>query len=463
MNLILNALQDSDFQLHPPAEEASIRALEATLGCALQAQWREFLLTADGATQYIEDGEIHAQWLSCEDIIRMRAAIMDFLAQTFGENWQTHPLENAEDGIANTLLHPLWLPFYRNEVGTFCLDHSQAAVPVIMLLHPDEDDEGYMPILAASHLNQWLDFMIENEGLNNDNLLGMVEDLMDEYGILDESGEFVAPQAQYNAFDHIGFAIHSESDFAVLLETLQSQTLESIETPNGYYYCYRESDTAAGISLWVSVNQAQDFNSLEPHFFGDSRRRIHAHRYLNTQDNPFVGCCYAWAQAEAKQSASEADNPEGLYPLLFNLMGFDHIRETFPLDDNLNEIIEFSVQLTAFPHRISLYADEKAFTAAERETPYAAQTFIPIGLMQQETQDNAEGKVLPTAYISGSIKAAALRENPLSGEVFYHLVIDSYGGAIDLLAHPDLFPQAPAVGNIVETEAWLNGMVVINH
>ena len=141
-------------------------------------------------------------------------------------------------------------------------------------------------------------------------------------------------------------------------------------------------------------------------------------------------------------------------------MGFDHIRETFPLDDSLNEIIEFSVQLTAFPHRISLYADEQAFNAAERETPYAAQTFIPIGLMQQETQDNAEGKVLPTAYISGSIKAAALRENPLSGEVFYHLVIDSYGGAIDLLAHPDLFPQAPAVGNIVETEAWLNGMII---
>lgn len=425
-------VQSQGFSLNPPASPAAVAACEAALGCTLDARWREFLLAADGALLLDEDGETAAQWLGCQAIADSHAALL-----------------NSSGGA-----QPLWLPFYRDPLGICCLDHGQPSLPVIRLPLPAAQDEAEGVQRLAEDWAQWLADNETDGGLDNDNLLNMVEDLMSEYGMLDAEGEFVQAQPPaFNDYDHLGFSLHTEADVGALLQDLQQAPLSALSAPQGSYYCYRDSRQENGLALWVAVTSEGAVSSLSPYFYGLSRRPVLAQRYFPDPDNPLNGLCYAWAQ-DADEAASQnesQDEAEGLYPFAFSLMAFDHLQARLPLPRIL------TLRLCAFPQRLSYYADEAAFDAAQagREVPYAANAFIPTGLYTEQEGDPPR----PAAYFCGRISAVALCDNPLSGDEFYHLLIDTYGGSIDLLAHPDLFARQPRIGAIVEVEAWLSAAV----
>lgn len=463
MNPILSQLHTADYRLNPPAHEAAISACEAQFSTAFDPLWREFFLAANGAecSETDEDGnQWQETWLSLEAIADMRQALIHFLVEHFGEDWQQREIDEAANGsIANTLLHPLWLPFFHNHTGQiYCLDHSQSPACVISL-YPDTEDGDYQVLRVADNLGQWLEnYYTDPQGLDNHNVLGMVEELMDEYGLLDQQGEFQQAQREYNFYDNIGLTVHSDEDIQELLETLSDTAMQHTPTANGSYYRYY--DSASGIALWLCLNPDNQITEILPDFIGQSRNIVNAYAYQTEANNPLLGNCYAWAQenaAEAAKNLAADSEEEGLYPFLFSVMGFLHAQSILPLE----QAATAELQLTAFARNITCYANEAEFEAAqaEQETQFATQSFIPTGLFTNEEHENSA----PLALFCGEILQIKRQQNPLSGEYFVSLLVQTHGMQIDVVAHPDYFNQAPQNGGIVQIEALLQGRWINAH
>lgn len=442
MNHIATLLQTQDYQLNPPATEAEIAHSEKTLGTTLDPTWRAFLLSANGATQYDEDN-LTAQWFSCAEISAIQADISAFLIKHFGNNWQQHSREEITDGLANTLLHPLWLPFYRNAIGQiYCLDHTQHPASVIEIF-PDELDGDYHVIRVADSLEQWIELQQETQaGLNNENLLEFVEELMDEYGMLDKDGEFQSTPREYNLYDHIGLHIHSDEAFYALCEQLQHQPLSAYPCSMGTYYLYQESAEDGTLCLSVLVDTENHILNIFPYFIGNQPHIITAYHYLPIDNMPFSALCLAQWQNTSKTR-----------PLFgFQIANAALQQETFPLSAPQSA----QIHLSAFAQTIECYEDEEEFLTLEDGDIEALQanSFLPL---THSTTENNTTTPSANAIFCGEIQSITLRTNQLSEENFYHLLINTQSGNIDLLCHPDLLPQEAQIGNILKTSAHLIG------
>jgi hypothetical protein len=59
------------------------------------------------------------------------------------------------------------------------------------------------------------------------------------------------------------------------------------------------------------------------------------------------------------------------------------------------------------------------------------------------------------------VLAAEEKINTLTGHAFYWALVDTYGGAYDVVIDPSLLPGVPAVGGVISGSFWLSGRIVV--
>lgn len=117
----------------------------------------------------------------------------------------------------------------------------------------------------------------------------------------------------------------------------------------------------------------------------------------------------------------------------------------------------YTIQLAAFAHRVSAYADDKAFAEGQPgELKMAPNAFLPYGMFD-------EGKSVTSrasALFAGTLVEVRKRQNERTGRQFQHLRVDTLPGVLDVVADPAAVEGELVPGRLVLVEAWLVGTPV---
>lgn len=244
----------------------------------------------------------------------------------------------------------------------------------------------------------------------------------------------------------IGFPVRSEQDVNEMIMQVVNHVSE-VRCPNGFYLKFSD---ASGAEIWLQGNYDQELIGFNPHFAGKSRRKAALTQAIERDSSELDGGFHAWANPQNETADS------GEYPFVFNVPDFRavHIHE-FPKTVEL--------QLTAFASNdFKIFADETEYDESQEGEPkYAAKSFIPSGLFsfgENETVDLS--LVHPIGILAGEIKSFELKTNSLTNEKFYHFLVETLGGEIDIVADANLIKEEPQIGGIVSGQFWLSGKII---
>ena len=246
----------------------------------------------------------------------------------------------------------------------------------------------------------------------------------------------------------IGFPVQNEQDVNVLItETIKY--VESIKCPQGFYLRFAD---ASGAEIYLQGSNEQELIGFNPHFAGISRRTVGLTQAIERDSSPLDGGFHAWANP-----SGEASEMSGDYPFVFDVPDF-----------RLNEIKIFphicEIQLTAFASNdFEMFADEKLYAdGQEDEIKFASKSFVPTGLFAfDEAKEAVDLSVVrPVGKLAGEIKEFELKTNELSGEKFYHFLVETLGGEVDVVADVKLIKDEPQIGGIVSGQFWLSGKII---
>lgn len=236
----------------------------------------------------------------------------------------------------------------------------------------------------------------------------------------------------------IGFNPQTADDFG-RLQLQASQNGTPLQVEGGYYIRW---EVGQGVELWAQANERRELLWLNPHFNGSALFEMSLTDHIRRADTPLEGAFFGWVNPPA------ADLDDGDYPLVFDTPD-DARHRHLPLPHRCQ------VQMAAFAHRLDVFADEAAFTAAqEGGQQFPVESFIPTGTYVPPTQ-------LPTAaaVFSGRILAANVRINPVTNLIFHWVRVKTAGGEIDVVADPQVIVGQVEEGRIVSGSFWLSGRV----
>jgi hypothetical protein len=245
--------------------------------------------------------------------------------------------------------------------------------------------------------------------------------------------------AMANHFSTLGITVQSEDAFNELIyQTATSGTV--IATPPGLYICWA---MGGGVELWAQATHERRLLGLNPHFSGPARMRVGiTNRVERASDTELDGALHGWADPAG-------DDPEsGSYPFVVDVPDIHTLGE-------LALPAIHTIQIAAFAHTLSVFADEEEYRRAPQDEPrFATESFIPVGLFETSGEPPAH------AMFTGRVLEAALRTNPATGAPFFWALVRTLGGQIDVVADPALV-QAPLVaGGVVQGMFWLSGRVI---
>jgi hypothetical protein len=241
----------------------------------------------------------------------------------------------------------------------------------------------------------------------------------------------------------IGLPVDSEDDFFDLAQRA-SESSEVLEVHAGRYLRW---SSPSGAELWLQVDEEDSLIGMNPHFAGASRLRVGlTGRLTRAGATALDGAFHGWA-------SPPGDEPEqGAYPFVFDAPDF-----LLHSDVEIPSVVE--VQVAAFAHEVQAHlTEEEHGKSQEAEMRFAAQSFIPSGLFSPEGE--APGEPESLAIFSGLVLRAEVRTNELSGKPFYWALVDSYGGAYDVVIDPELLPEPPVVGGVLNGSFWLSGRLL---
>ena len=113
--------------------------------------------------------------------------------------------------------------------------------------------------------------------------------------------------------------------------------------------------------------------------------------------------------------------------------------------------------MSAFAHKLSVFASEEAFYASQTgEVRYSAQSFIPSGLFYlpyliEKSTPPAE------ATFTGVVRETCPIRNPITGREIFWALTDTLGGSVDIVADPALVTAPITVGGVISGSFWLSG------
>ncbi|HQU82092.1 MAG TPA: hypothetical protein PKY59_03155 [Pyrinomonadaceae bacterium] len=244
----------------------------------------------------------------------------------------------------------------------------------------------------------------------------------------------------------IGFPVRSEQDVNDMIMQVVNHVSE-VRCPNGFYLKFSD---VSGAEIYLQGNFDQELIGFNPHFSGTSRRKVLLTTAIDRDSSELDGGFHAWANPQDETADS------GDYPFVFNVPDFRavHIHE-FP------KTIE--LQLTAFASNdFQIFASEGEFYANQTdELKFASKSFIPSGLFSgNENQETDLSLIHPIGIFAGEIKSFELKTNSLTNNDFYHFLVETLGGEVDVVADLGLIQKTPAIGGILKGQFWLSGKIL---
>lgn len=216
-----------------------------------------------------------------------------------------------------------------------------------------------------------------------------------------------------------------------------------VKVAGGTYVVY----SAGGAELWTQLDPRNSIIGCNPHFAGSGRMLAEITEFMPAASGPLDGAVHCWVVG--------ADR-EQVYPCIVDVPNFRS------LESRLDVPAQVELQVSAFAHRLTCYADDQAFAKAQesewkgsRAKGYAAESFIPSGMFRTDPSDTNPPRA--EAIFAGHIEQAAKLENPVTGEEYHHLVVKTLEATIDVVAEPVVLRGTPIEGGVAHGHFWLSG------
>jgi hypothetical protein len=244
-------------------------------------------------------------------------------------------------------------------------------------------------------------------------------------------------------FSTIGLPLGSEEDMNALANRV-GPLAERVAAQRGEYY--RWSDPS-GAEIWLQVNTNNELIGMNPHYAGRSAVRVGlTARLPSAGPSELDGSFHGWADPAG-------DAPDtGCYPFVFDA-------PDYRLHEELSLPARKVVQIAAFAQTIAAFETIAAYEASQTgDLKSASQSFIPSGLFAPA----GDATVTPQAraIFAGHVLAADAKINVLTGCVFYWALVETFGGAYDVVIDSNLLPGVPAVGGVISGSFWLSGRII---
>ena len=233
-------------------------------------------------------------------------------------------------------------------------------------------------------------------------------------------------------FEAIGINIDSLEEMEDLFSKCLEHGIET-DTKSGKYFFWNMGD---GAELWGQLDPENEAG-LNPHFSGVSSFNAILESEIKDEERPVMdGSIYC-------------QSVEGQYPFVVDIPDMKVHNITYPKTCN--------IQLSAFAHNVDIYESEEDYNKKNTSEPkFAMEHFIPTGLFADEGQP-----ATAHAMFGGIIKTAEKRKNPITGLEFYHALVKTFGGEIDVVISPDLIENGTALEKdyILTGYFWLSAKI----
>jgi hypothetical protein len=261
---------------------------------------------------------------------------------------------------------------------------------------------------------------------------------------LDERTFSASGKSMASNFSTIGLPVTSTEDLSALADQM-GPVAQRFVAPNGEYF--RWSDPS-GAEVWLQVNADNQLVGMNPHYVGRSAVAVGlTARLASAGPSELDGSFHGWADPTG-------DAPDsGCYPFVFDA-------PDYRLHEELALPARKEVQIAAFAHEIAAFETEAAYEASQTDdVKYASRSFIPSGLFASSSESVAPPRA--RAIFSGHVLASDEKINELTGRAFYWALVETYGGAYDVVIDPDLLPGVPVVGGVISGSFWLSGRIIV--
>lgn len=239
-------------------------------------------------------------------------------------------------------------------------------------------------------------------------------------------------------FSSIGFNFEAFEDI-YKLGKLATDRGEKIEIPmRGSYY---KLSTESGAELWAQISNDNQGIGLHPGFDGECVIRVKANPFLDSSRLSVLDGYYdCWLITDDQD-----------YPLLFESPNF------YQTSVSVDEVIA-QAQVTAFAKEVKIFSNEEERSKDEIWGLWATQSFTPSGKFSPNDDESFEQH--PAAIFSGYIRKIELKRNEITGNKFYHLIVESLSASYDVVIDPSLLISEPQIGNILSGQFYLSGKIV---
>ena len=243
-------------------------------------------------------------------------------------------------------------------------------------------------------------------------------------------------------FSTIGFPLQDESDFSDLATRLAAES-QRIPVSGGAYLLWA---SPGGEQVWLQGDSDGYLVGMTPHFAGKSQVSVSVGSILRRPGETFLdGTIRGCMNDETQPNAGIADCP--IVVDVPNLA--THGRLELP--------ICVDVQVAAFAREASTFASEDAYYAAQEPGGFASRSYVPSG-----TFTPGGGATEPPhafGIFTGHVLEAAAKRNRRTDAPFYWALVDTLGGTFDVLIDPELLPEPPRAGGILQGSFWFSGTI----
>ncbi len=230
----------------------------------------------------------------------------------------------------------------------------------------------------------------------------------------------------------IGFPVKSDEQVNEILMGVLPSLTQILAPPLGGYYLF---DDQSGARLYLQANMAQDLVGFNPSFRGETLIDAYGIRFFGRDTSELDGG--ALAVVKVVETGKEIS-------VVFDLPNFAAIDR---------DKDSYKVNLNAFATNDLQCVEDSAIDKITDMNFEAISLFGVDGLKLDAPQAHAR--------ISGIVSSAELRKNNKSGENFYHAIIETSIGEIDVVSDPKFLNETPAKGEIIRGSFWISGRIEI--
>jgi hypothetical protein len=245
-----------------------------------------------------------------------------------------------------------------------------------------------------------------------------------------------------NRLSTIGFPLLDVSEFSDLARQLAAEA-QRIPVSGGYTYLLWASP--GGEQVWLQGNSDGYLVGLTPHFAGKSQVSVSVRSILRRPGETFLdGTIRGSMNHETEENPAIAD-----LPIVVDVPNLaTHGRMELP--------ICVDVQVAAFAREVSTFASEDAYYASQEPGwKWGSRSYIPSGTFTP----HGGATEPPQAFgiFTGHVLEAAAKRNRRTNAPFYWALVDTLGGTFDVVIDPELLPEPPRAGGILQGSFWFSG------